>query len=158
MKQEEAIRVFGAEPPIEVLDARARGGKNRRIAGQLARIGVGEVAEDREVDARIEVAQREHLDVLQQRRHRRGARQQRRHDDHRAGVVWNPIGEVEARQAARRDRPGDHALRERDRDVGRRDQQEQHQSRQARAEAPSCRAYAALPVSSTAVMTAIGPR
>ena len=41
------------------------------------------------MDARIEVAEREHLDVLQQRRHRVGARQQRRHDDHRAGVVRN---------------------------------------------------------------------
>ena len=57
-----------------------------------------------------------------------GARQQRRHDDHRAGVVrdaLNAIGEVETRQTARRERPGDHALRERDRDVGGRDQQEQ---------------------------------
>ena len=100
-------------------------------AGQLARVGVGEVAEDREMDARIEVAEREHLDVLEQRRHRGGARQHRRHDDHRAGVVRNAIGEVEAGQAARRDRPGDHALSERDRDVGRRNEQEQHQRRQA---------------------------
>ena len=42
-----------------------------------------------------------------------------------------PIGEVEASQTARRDRPGDDALSERDRDVSRRDQQQQHQRRQS---------------------------
>ena len=30
MEQKEAIRVLGAEPPIEALDAGARGGENRR--------------------------------------------------------------------------------------------------------------------------------
>ncbi len=159
MKQKEAIRMFGAEPSIEVLDTRARGGENRRIAGQLAGIGVSEIAEDREMDARIEVPQREHLDVLQQRRHRGGARQHRGHDDHRAGVVWNAIGEIEARQATRRDRPRDHALSERDRDVGRGDQEEQHQGRQGAAQRPpACRPYAATAASSAAVTIAMGPR
>ena len=162
MEQKEAIGVLGAEPPIEILDAGARGGKDRRVLGQLARFGVGEVAEDREMDARIEVAEREHLHVLQQRRHRVGARQQRRHDDHRAGVVrdaLNAIGEVETRQTTRRERPGDHALSERDRDVGGRDQQQQqrdgHERRRMR---PRARRYAALAASRSAVMIAIGPR
>jgi hypothetical protein len=65
------------------------------------------------MNARIEVAEREHLHVLQQRRHRLAARQQRGHDDHRAGIVGdvlNAIGEVETIQTPRRDRPGDHAL------------------------------------------------
>ena len=80
------------------------------------------------MDARIEVAEREHLHVLQQRRHGLGARQQGGHHHHRAGIVrdaLNAIGEVETRQAARRDRPGDHALDKCDRDVGGRDQQKQ---------------------------------
>ena len=71
MEQKEAIGVVRAEPPIEVLDAGARGGEDGGVVRQLARFGVGEVAEDREMDVRIEVAEREHLDVLQQRRHRR---------------------------------------------------------------------------------------
>src|SRR6202022_3086133 len=50
MKQKKAIRVVGAEPPIELFDARARGLKNRRIVGQLTRFGVGEIAEDGEMD------------------------------------------------------------------------------------------------------------
>ena len=68
-----------------------------RAASRIARVAraasrrrrVGEVAEDREVDVRIEVAERQHLEVLEQRRHRLGARQHRRHDDHRARVVGN---------------------------------------------------------------------
>ena len=131
-------------------------------SGSVLRIGVGEIAEDREMDARIEVAEREHLHVLQQRRHRFGARQQRGHDDHRAGIVrdaLNAIGEVEAGQTARRERPGDHALSKRDRDVGGRDQQkQQRQSATTRVDPPSCRRYAALAASSGAVMIAIGPR
>src|SRR5450759_2357272 len=50
MKQKKAIRMFGAEPSIQVLDTRACSGKNRWVAGQFARIGVGEIAENREMD------------------------------------------------------------------------------------------------------------
>ena len=124
MKQEEAIGVLRAEAPVERLDAVARRRENRRIAGHLARLGVGEVAEDREVNERVEIAEREHLHVLQQRRHRGDARQQRRHHHHGAGVVRHPLREVEAGQPPRRNRPVDHSLRERDRDVGSRDQQQ----------------------------------
>jgi hypothetical protein len=67
------------------------------------------------MNARIKVAEREHLHVLQQRRHGFAARQQRRHDDHRAGIVGdvlNAIREIETIQTPRRDRPGDRALSE----------------------------------------------
>ncbi len=130
VEQEEAVRMAGAEAAVEIDDARPRGVENRRVARPFARVGVGEVAEDREVDPRIEVAQREHLDVLQQRRDPVDARQQRRHDDHRAGRRRHALREIEAGQAARRDRPHDRAVRERERDVRGRDQQEQHQRRQ----------------------------
>ena len=40
-------------------------------SGSSRDVGVGEIAEDGEMDVRIEVAEREHLDVLEQRRHRR---------------------------------------------------------------------------------------
>src|SRR4029077_3971299 len=69
MKQKKAIRVLGTESLVEMLDALARRGKNRRIAGELARIGVGEVTENREMNARIQVTQREDLDMLEQRGH-----------------------------------------------------------------------------------------
>ena len=68
-EQKEAIRVAGAEALIEtsIPSARRRESPRRRA---VPRIGVGEIAEDREMDVRVEVAQRQHLDVLQQRRHR----------------------------------------------------------------------------------------
>ncbi len=130
MKQEEAIRMVRTEPPVEGFDARLRGVENRLILGELAGVGVGEIAEDGEMDAGIEVAQREHLDVLEERRHRRRARQHRGHDHHRPRIVRNVIGEVEPRQAARRDDPRDRLLRERNRDVGRRNEQEEREHRQ----------------------------
>jgi hypothetical protein len=130
VKQEEAIRMSRTELAVETLDPVAGGRQNRRIAGHVARIGVHEIAENREVDARIEFAEREHFDVLQERRDRRGARQHRRHDDHRAGFVWNPIREVESRQTARRNRPCDDALRQGDGDVGRRDEKQEQQTEQ----------------------------
>jgi hypothetical protein len=124
--QEEPVGVLGAEPPIEILDAGARRRQDRRVLREVFGIGIREVAEDGEMDARVEVAEREHLHVLQQRRHPRGARQQRRHHHHRAGFLrdaLNAIGEVETTQTAGWQRPGDDALGQRDRDVGGRDQQ-----------------------------------
>ena len=98
-------------------------------SSRIADVGIGDVAEDGEVDVRIEVAEREHLDVLQQRGHRFRARQHRRDDDHRAGVVRDAIGEVEAGQPPRRNGPCDRVVRERDGDVHRRHEQEQREQR-----------------------------
>ncbi len=102
MEEIEAIGVFGTEPRVEGLDPRAGGREHRRIPGQLARGRVGKIAEDREVDARIQVSEREHLEMLDKRRHSRDAGQHRRHDHHRAGVIGNALRKVEARQAPRR--------------------------------------------------------
>ena len=55
---------------VEGRDAGARGVEDRLVLRHLARGGVREIAEDREVDARIEVAQRQHLEVLEQLRAR----------------------------------------------------------------------------------------
>ena len=59
------------------------------------------------MDARIEIAEREHLDVLEQRVDAGRARQHRRDDDHRAGVLGNAGGEIEARQPLRADEVDD---------------------------------------------------
>ena len=72
MEQEEAVRVLAAGPGVERLDAGARAVEDAsRHPAASASVVVREVAEDREVDARIEVAQREHLEVLEQRVHAR---------------------------------------------------------------------------------------
>ena len=67
MEQEEAVRVPDAEAFGEQGDAGARGVEDRLIAWQIADVGVGEVAEDREMNVRIEVAERQHFEVLEQR-------------------------------------------------------------------------------------------
>ena len=51
---------------VEGLDSGTRGGQDGRVVRHLALRGVGEVAEDREVDVRVQVAQGEHLEVLEQ--------------------------------------------------------------------------------------------
>ncbi len=113
MEQEEAIRVLGAEPLVEGLDCpRAQ---RRGVGGSSGSSRASASAKSLRIAKwmmRVEVAEREHLDVLEQRRDRVGARQHRRHDDHRAGVVGNAVREVEARQPTGRDRPGDDALRD----------------------------------------------
>ena len=133
MKQEEPVGVLGAEPPVERLDSRPRSGNERRIVGQFARVGVGEVAEDRKMKMRVEVAEREHFDVLQQHGDRVGARQHRRHHDHRSRIVGNAVREIEARQPTRRNQPCDGALNDGNRDVGRRYGQKHEQCRDAAA-------------------------
>ena len=103
----------------------ARAVEDRRVLRRVGGVGVGEVAENREVDAGIEIAEREHLDVFEQRVDAVGARQHRRDDDHRAGGVGNAVGEVEARQPLRADDVDDRPLDARDREVARRQQHEQ---------------------------------
>ena len=78
MKQEEPIDVLGAKPLVETCDARARRLEQRHIVRHVPRRRVREVAEEGEVDARIHVAQRHHLEVLEERLHPGDARQQRR--------------------------------------------------------------------------------
>ena len=79
MEQEEPVGVSGAEPQVQIEDALARPPpESAPSSSRVGRRRVGEVAEDGEMDARIEVAEREHLQVLQQRGDAVGAGQQRR--------------------------------------------------------------------------------
>ena len=108
MKQKEAIRMSRAEPPIEALDAR----RARRQESADRRAARGESASAKSLriakwmcGSRLPSASTSTCSSSAATD--AGARQHRRHDDHRAGVVRNAIGEVEAGQATRRDRPGD---------------------------------------------------
>ena len=110
---------------VEGLDSGAGGVQDRLVLRHLARGGVGEVAEDREVDARIEVAEGQHLEVLEQLPDSLDARQQRRHHDHGPRALRHPVQEVEAGQPPRRGEAGRQALDDGDRHVARRQQQEE---------------------------------
>src|SRR6478735_8135844 len=95
MEQEEAIRTALRVGRVESVDA--GGGR------------VAEVAQDRKMDVRIEVAERLDLDVRQQRLDALDAVEDGRHDDHRPCRLGDAI-ELETRQAPRRDEPGNRAL------------------------------------------------
>ena len=110
MEQVEAVGATLAEAGIQV--ASRRRGRRRGSASSCRHRrpwGVGEVAEDREVNARVDVAQGQDLHVLQQFRHARHAGEQRGDDDHGARVVRDAGLEVEAGETPRRHeraRPG----------------------------------------------------
>ena len=70
------------------------------------------------MDARVQVSERQHLEMLEKRVDARHARQHGRHDDHRARVSGNTVREVEAGKALRRNRPRGQTLDTCDRDVG----------------------------------------
>ena len=77
------------------------------------------------MDAGVEVAERQHLEVIEQLAHPLQAREQRRHHDHRPRALRHAAQEVETRQSARRGEADARALDDRDRDVARRQQQQQ---------------------------------
>ena len=66
--------------------------------------------ENREVDPRVEVAERLHLQVREQPLDLFHAAEEHGHDDHRPGALGNPVAEVEARQPSRRHERGHDAL------------------------------------------------
>ena len=104
--------------------------------GHLAARRVDEVAEDREVDARIDVGQRRHLEPLEQFLDLGDRGQQHRNDDHRAGVWRQPVLELETQQPSRADEQRHEPLHDDNRHFARRHQQQQ---RRPRAAAPADR-------------------
>ena len=107
MEEEEALARVA---PVEGLDPRSRRGQDLVVAGIVALGRVPEVAQDREVDVGIEVAERLHLEMLQQVLDAGDAAEQRRNDHHRPRALGNAGFEVQPRQPARRHQRGDDAL------------------------------------------------
>ena len=110
---------------VEGLDPGTGGGQDRLVLRHLARGSVREVAEDREVDVRVEVSERQHLEVLEQLPDPLDARQERRHDDHGPRALRHPGEEVEAGEPPRSGEADAEALDDSDRHVTRRQQQEE---------------------------------
>ena len=158
MKQEEPVGVSFTEPQIEVQDPFARRRQDRSVLVALGRRRIDEIAEDGEVDARVQIAEREHLEMLEQRRDGVRAREQRRHDHHRPRVVGHAFGEIEPRQPARRNRPGTESLHEGDGDVERRDDEERERDEQRRQRVVDSGQRPTAPASRPAVTATIDPR
>src|SRR2546427_11328050 len=87
--------------PYTTLFRSAGGVQDFVVCRQLGRGGIGEVAEDGEVYARVDVPQGEDLHVLQQLGHAGDAREQGGDDDHGPRVLGHAGLEVEAGGAPR---------------------------------------------------------
>ena len=112
---------------VERDDAPTSGAQDGLVLRHLAGGGVREVAQDREMDQRIEVAEREHLEALEQLGDPLDARQERRHHDHRPRVLGHAAQEVEARQPPRSGKARAQALDDgRGHVAGRQQQQQRH--------------------------------
>ena len=125
VEQEEARAVFGGEPRVQRLDALAGRGQHHFFAGYLRLVGVVEVRQQRKVDVGIEVADGDDLEVFETVLHVVDRREQGRHHHHRPRIVGDPAGQIQAGQAPRRHRQGDQALGDGQREVARRNGEEQ---------------------------------
>ena len=110
---------------VEPLHTRAGALEDRHILWHVRRVRVRKITQNREVDARIHVAEREDLEMFDQHVDTSDAGQHRRDDHHRARVVWNAFRKIEARQPFRRDQTTGGLLDAKNGEVARREQHEQ---------------------------------
>ena len=125
VEQKEPIGVVHAKLEIERLDAGACACEHRRVFRRVPCAGIGEIAQDREVDAGIEIAQRQHLNVMEQRVNACAARQHRGNNHHRPGLARNAGRQIETWQAFGRNQTGGQSLDARDRHLARGQEKQQ---------------------------------
>ena len=124
---------------VERLDAGARGLENRGVARQRLGRRVAKIAEDGEVDVRVDVAERLHLEMREELGDVFDAIENRRHDHHRARRRRHAL-ELEPRQPPRRDQLADDPLQNLDGELARGNEREQRDEGQRRAAASHARA------------------
>ncbi len=125
VEQEEPIPSPVPQAGVQPVDALASRREDGGILGHLRLGRVGEVSQDGEVDAGVEVPEGEHLDVLQEILHAGHAREQGRDDHQGPRVLRDPPLEVESREATRRCDAGGQALDEGDGELARGEEQEE---------------------------------
>ena len=136
MEQEEAIGVLPrTEAQVEIENALAGGRQNRPVFVAHRRRRIDEIAEDREMDVRIQVALRQHLQMLEQRlaRRRRWPSSVGTTTIVRA-VSGTPSAKSRRRQPTGTDPPRDQPLHDRDGEIERRQHQERERDRAGGAE------------------------
>ena len=112
-------------PDIEFGDASARRGQDLLVPGRCCGVGVGEVAEHREMQSRVGIAEGVHLEMREQFLDRGDAAEQGRDDHHRPAFFGDAVLEIEPRQPARPAQSRRQALHGGRREVGGRQQREQ---------------------------------
>ena len=122
MAQEETVGPSAGMLRVERFDPAPGGGQDLLVARQRLGGRVADVAEDREVDARVHVAEGLHLEVRDQLAGALHAVEDRRDDHHGAGVLRHGA-QLEPRQPARRNQVGDDPLHDLNRQLAGRDHQ-----------------------------------
>ena len=125
VEQEETVVPVGRVPAVERLDTGHGRGQDLVVTGDRERLRVLEIAEDREVDPGVEVAERLHLQVRQEPVDLPHAAEEHGHDHHGAGALRDPFAEVEAGKPARWHERRHDALNEEYRELARGQQREQ---------------------------------
>ena len=127
MKEIEEVVPAARMPVVQGLHAGAGGRQDFAVARKIVRVGVGKIAEDGEVNVRVEIAQRLDFQMHQHLFDNRDAPEERRHDDHRPALLGNPGAQIEPRKAAGCQQPRQHMLHHRNRQLaGGHDGQDQH--------------------------------
>jgi hypothetical protein len=132
MEEEEPVGATVRVPGVERGNARLRRRQNGGIARQRLRRGVREVAEDGEVDVRVDVAERLHLEMGEQALDALHAVEQGRDDHHRPRRRRYRV-ELEARKPSRRNQRADHPLQQLYRQLARGHDRQEHDTGQRRA-------------------------
>ena len=135
MKQEETVGAIGGVPGVERGDAGASRLEDLGVLRLRLGGGVGKVAEEREVDPRIEVAERLHFEVRDELLDPGDAVEQRRHDHHRPRRRRHVV-ELDARQPSRWNQHADKALEQVDHQLAGRHHGQQRHHAQRRAAPP----------------------
>ena len=132
VEQEELIGALGAVLGVERFDAGARRGQDLGIVRHRLGRRVAHVAQQREVDVRVDVAEGLDFQVGNQFVDALDAVEHRRHDHHGAGVGRDGH-QFEPRQPPRRDQIADDPLHDLDRQLARRHGRQQRDPGQHRA-------------------------
>jgi hypothetical protein len=124
MEEKEAVVPPGRMTVVQLLDPRARRRENLGVARKRLGLGVAKVAEEGEVDVRVQISESLDLEVVDQTAYRLHAREKRRNDDDRPRALGHTARKVQPREAARGHETGRDALDQGDRDLARRQQDE----------------------------------
>ncbi len=128
----EEVKALVAVAAIQSVDTALRDREHIRIGLGFFRVGVGEVAQQREIDVFVLVCEIVDLESLDEFVHLRIVQKDGWHDDECRRVVWNAVRRVHPRQQTWRKEVREIPVEHRDREIACRDQRQQRSHYQKR--------------------------
>jgi hypothetical protein len=125
VKQEETSLIRSSKATVQCLDAASGSLEHDCVLWHLPVGCIGEVAEYGEVNPRPPIGQSRHFQTLDKFVDLGHGREQRGNDDHRSGIVRDPVLQLETDQPARLNEQRDEALHDHCRDLAGRNEQQQ---------------------------------